>query len=171
MPRVYERKAAKDYPRFGITKGQTYFDWTMKTGPRSSLNRKSLTRPRQSQLTMSAFLSGYYGIMESVEDATTLEDLGSIAEDLRNLGEEEASKRENMPESLQDSPTGEILNARAESCSTVADEIDGLIENYEPPDEDDADEEVGEDEEQDDGDSFSDLKEEILEALGNVDCG
>lgn len=173
MPRVYERKAAKAYPKFGIEKGQTYFDWTMKTGPRSSRNYKSLKRPRQSQLTGSAFLSGYYGLIESVEDATCVEDVESIAEDLRSLGSDENEKYENMPENLQQGPTGELLSTRATSCDSVADEIESLVENFSPnePEEPDEEDEEDDDEAEEFDDGFGDLRDEILEALGNVDCG
>ena len=64
MPRVHTQKARKDYPKEGIKKGDMYYKWSIKTGPASGINYRSLTLPKPSQLTGSSFMQEYYSIQE-----------------------------------------------------------------------------------------------------------
>ena len=146
MARIHYRKARKDYPADSITAGQMYYFAQIKTGPRSSRTIRSLSKPRPSELTASEFRSRWLTIAESLDlDYNCTEDLTSEnirekAEELGTLGEETTERKENMPENLQESPTGELLEARAAACEEaqgaledVADRLDGLEE----PDPDD----------------------------------
>ena len=48
----------------------------------------------------------------------------SIVEDIRALGEEQSDKLSNMPDGLQQAPTGEMLQNRADACEDWASEIE-----------------------------------------------
>ena len=146
MARVQYRRARKDYPEFGITAGQMYYFAQIKTGPRSSRTIRRLTKPKPSELTASEFRSQWLTIAESLDldynctEDLTAETLREKAEELGTLGEGTTERKENMPENLQESPTGELLEARAAACEEaqsaledVADRLDGLEE----PDPDD----------------------------------
>lgn len=148
MARIKHQKARKDYPDSGIKKGDMYYYTKIKTGPRSSRVMRSLTPFRQSQMTTSPFKSGWYAAQEQWgEGSHSIELLQSIAEAIREIGQEAQDGFDNMPESLQYSSTGEMLEERANKCEEVADALDELAseaegleepeEPIEPEDEDD----------------------------------
>jgi len=133
MPRVHRRKAAKNYPEDGIKKGDIYYTWKF----RWRRPCRSLKRPRPSQLTQSEFLGQAYSLQEQVEDMESpalsegedgvsnfADNLRTIADEVRSLGEEQADKVYNMPESLQESETADLLNQRNEACESLSDEIE-----------------------------------------------
>lgn len=129
MARVHVRKARKDYPQNGVKKGDTYYFCQIKTGPRSSRILRSLTRFKPSQLTTSEFLSTAYELQERIEELDTenLEDsLQEIAEEIRSLGDEQYDKLSNMPEGLQQAPTGELLQQRQDMCEEWASNLEGI---------------------------------------------
>jgi hypothetical protein len=140
MARVQKvERAQKDYPEHGIKKGEPYWWWKFRFGGK----HYSKTPPRQSQLTQSGFLSQVWGLEEQLadmkpeafEDAEALKDeRDSLAEEIRQAGEECSEKRDNMPDSLQDSETGELLQSRADECESFADELEAVdLEDYEGP--------------------------------------
>ena len=140
MPRVHcVKKARKDNP--AVKKGESYFWWkTRRTIGKSFVGTKhySATRPRPSRLTSSDFLSQVYSLQERAQDAgadggtpvesmENLESLaGELADELESLGDEQDEKRDNMPDGLRDSPTGELLEERAEACRAMAEELRGI---------------------------------------------
>lgn len=71
MPRVQKVKAGKDYPHFGIVKGQEHYVWKPGYG---GPTLRSLTPPRPSQLTTSKW-SAVYAAREAIEDCTSWEAL------------------------------------------------------------------------------------------------
>lgn len=128
MARAKLVKAAKDYPQFGIVKGQQHYYWKLMTGPRSSRTFRQVDPPRPSQLTSSAFL-GAMGDLEVEMSGFTHDDglpetLDNYAESIRSLGQEEQDKFDNMPEGFQQGETGQLLEERANNCEAWADEID-----------------------------------------------
>ena len=135
MPRVtFVAKARKAIPDYGIKVGDSYYWWKFRYGGR----HVSKTRPRQSQLTQSDYLSQAYSLQEQLEDleidpedlSSVTSELSSIADELRNLGSEQADKRSNMPDQLQDSDTGQRLEGREQACEEIAGELENLdIEN------------------------------------------
>lgn len=144
MPRVhFVKKARKDNDRCGVKAGESYFWWQNRGsgGKGAGIKRCSKTRPRQSQLTMSDFYSAVYSLQEDIEDAigtiTEIGDLESMrdewAQQARDIGTDQSDKLANMPEGLQQGPTGELLQERADACETWAEEIEGI----EIPDPDD----------------------------------
>jgi hypothetical protein len=142
----FVKKARKDVPGTDIKAGESYYWWQLYRSPK----RYSRTRPRASQLTGSAFLQQYYGFQEELEDMTAedMDDLQGQMEDLagrmRELAEECEGNRDNMPEGLQDSDTGQLLEERAEGMNGWADELESFDFEFEPDldfsdiDEDDA---------------------------------
>lgn len=131
MPRVHTPKAQKDYPNEGIKKGDVYYKWKTRPGGRGEgIIHRSATRPKPWQLTSSPFLQQQYMLEDQLQNLT-LEDMTSdtrdeIAGEIRALGEECQESLDNMPESLQYAPSGEMLQERIDACEGWADEIEGV---------------------------------------------
>lgn len=145
MPRVHTQKARKDYPAQGIKKGDTYYKWTTRPGGRGrGILHRSATYPKPWELTSSEFLQRQYQLEHrignlGIEEFTT-DTLEEIASEIRELGEEQEEKLQNMPESLQYAPSGEMLQERADNCSSWADELEQIEVEDDPgeePEEDD----------------------------------
>lgn len=132
MARLHHvKKARRDYKEHGIRKGESYFWWKFRFGGK----RMSKTRPRRSQLTQSEFMAT---MMDAEDDlAATVQDfndshdfkaladaLEELSERIRTTGEEQEEKRSNMPDSLQDSETGSLLEQRAEACEGTAQQLE-----------------------------------------------
>jgi len=67
VPKVHKVKARKDYPQFGIKKGDEHYTWSVMYGPRNSRTFRQLTPPKPSQLTSSEFLIEYYSMEQILE--------------------------------------------------------------------------------------------------------
>lgn len=129
MPRVHKVKSAKkDYPNFGISKGDSYYWWKFRYG----MAIKSLKPPRASQLTQSPFLGELYDIQDeigslSADEYEGLSDpINEIVDRITALGDQCQESLDNMPDSLQYSPTGELLQERIDAMEGWAEEIDGI---------------------------------------------
>ena len=126
MPKVHHVKKARKDQGNGIKVGDSYYWWKFAFGPRMV----SKTYPKPSQLTRSEFLGTLYTIQDSVEALVAKDslhdDLESIINEIRTLGEECEEKRENMPEQLQDVGAGEILMERSEAMESWAPELDSI---------------------------------------------
>lgn len=136
MARVKYQKAMKDYPEAGIKKGDMYYYARIKTGPRSSRQIRQLKPIRRSQLTTSEFLSQFYGFQEQLSDyngriADLSAFLSEMASDVRNLGEEEQAKYDNMPEPLQQGDTGQMIEERAQAMEQWADSLENAASEAE----------------------------------------
>ena len=132
MARPEKRNAAKDYPNSGIAKGDSYWYVKIKTGPRSSRVMRQKHPFKRSQLTSSDFLSQLYDWEDSIADfAGTHDELQDFADTIRQLGEEQRDKYDNMPEGLQQGDTGQMLEQRADACESAADEIENIQSNWE----------------------------------------
>jgi uncharacterized protein YukE len=144
MPRVHHRKARKDYPDHNIKRGDMYYTWSLKTGPRSSRTYRQLSPPRRSQLTTSDFLSQLYDLEDrllklsgdTILDVTS--EVEDIAGEIRQLGEEQQEKVDNMPDGLQQGDTGQMIQERAEACEQWASDLENELQNW-PEDLEDAD--------------------------------
>ena len=128
MARVYEKKAGKDYPQFGIAKGDTYYEWAFfRQKP-----RKSKTRPTRAMLTQNEFLSEVYDAFDADLPAITdAESLREVASRVRDAGEELQSRFDDLPEGFQQGETGQQMEERANSASDVADQIDSAADELE----------------------------------------
>lgn len=154
MPRVHKLTAAKDYPDKGIKKGDTYYKWTTRPGGRGKgIVHRQATYPKRQQLTSSDFLIQVYDIEDRIADLVADDALegerDSIVDDIRALAEEQSEKLSNMPEGLQQSPTGEILQERADACEAWASEIEAVT----IPDEGD------------EGDNYEDALQQAVEEI------
>jgi hypothetical protein len=119
MPRVTHVKAArKDNP--ACKKGESYYWWKFRYGGKHF----SVKYPRSSQLTQSAYYGTVRSLTEQIEDASpdsydefiSLRD--EIASALEELCSETQDSLDNMPDALQYSPTGELLQERIDACES-----------------------------------------------------
>lgn len=129
MPRVtFVKKARKDNP--ACKKGESYYWWALMSGDRYGPKRYSKTMPKPSQLTNSEFLGTMGDIEEEIGSLAAddgLEDsVADIAGRIRELGEEQKGKFDNMPDSLQQGEIGQLLEERANKCSEIADELENI---------------------------------------------
>lgn len=140
MPRVtFVKSARKDNPV--AKKGESYYWWKFRYGGK----RYSLTRPRPSQLTQSAYYGTVRSLIEQVEDAGTPEDNDAltglrdeIKDELGSLLDETQGSLDNMPDQLQYSPTGELLQERIDAIEYAMGEIENIEEfEEEEPEESD----------------------------------
>lgn len=126
--KVHKRKAGKDYPEQGIAKGETYYTWH----PKGANWQRQKTAPTPRQLTANAWEHFLMDTREGVEALGMLEreDLESAIEELASLarekGDEEDEKFNNLPESLQDSSTGELLQERRDLAYEIADSLENI---------------------------------------------
>lgn len=122
----FVKKARKNYPKEGIKKGESYWWWKFRFGGKY----KSKTQPKASQLTQSDFLSTLYSVQESIEEfeADDGDEIASFIEDqkleLEQLRDTCQENHDNMPDQLQDSETGELLQNRVDGLEGVIDELD-----------------------------------------------
>src|SRR5690349_14609335 len=124
MPKVHHVKSArKAIPSIGVNVGDSYYWWGMMMGGRG-VKRMSKTPPRRSQLTNSTFLATVYDIEDAQAALTAGDNLGAdrddLAQQLRDLADETQSSLDNMPEGLQQGPTGQLLEERIEACNSAA---------------------------------------------------
>lgn len=136
MPRVYHvKKARKDRPHVGIKRGDAYYWWKFRNGPK----RFSKTRPRPSQLTQSDKKSQVLGAREEIEDAA-LSDIAdaiqSAAGTVQDVAEEYRDSVSAMPDNLQEGATAERMNEVADAL----DDIGSELESVDVPETDDEDE-------------------------------
>lgn len=130
MPKVhFVKKARKDNPV--AKRGESYYWWQFAFSRRSF----SKTRPRRSQLTRSDFLGQMYDLEDEIqafevdgESLDTVEDwISNTVDSLRTLADEQEEKLYNMPDQLQYSETGELLQERAECTNAVADDLENVV--------------------------------------------
>lgn len=119
----FVKSARKDNPVAKV--GEPYYWWKPMTGGRGGSKRYSKEYPSRSQLTQSEFLSALYALEDGdMVRAETPEDFHAVAEALRELGQEQQDKFDNMPEGLQQGETGQLIEERAQGCESWADEIE-----------------------------------------------
>lgn len=129
MPRVHHVKSARKANPVA-KKGEPYYWWKFRHGGK----RYSTKPPRPSQLTQSNYLGTVRSIVESIDDASfsDFEEFNSFREDImsqvQDLQGETQESLDNMPESLQYSPTGELLQERIDALSNAESELDSTDE-------------------------------------------
>jgi len=138
----FVKSAQKDNPV--AKKGESYYWWQLHRGPK----RYSKTPPKRSQLTGSSFLSALYDIEDDMVQGaaaddglpSTRDDIVSALEELRDQCQESL---DNMPEGLQEGPTGEMLQNRIDGLESAISEFEDIDmdeptedEFIEPPRED-----------------------------------
>lgn len=133
----FVKKARKDNPV--CKQGESYWWWAFMVGGRGGPKHYSKDRPKASQLTQSEFLGAMMDIADELSTLSADDSLESMVEDIvgriRELGEEQKSKFDNMPESFQQGDTGQLLESRAEKCEEIAGEFEAIT--YDVSDKDD----------------------------------
>lgn len=136
----------------GIKPGDSYWWWKFRRGGKLY----SKQRPRRSQLTG----SWYYATIFDLEDLTIAKasadsGLGDLRDEivsaLEDLRDECQGNLDNMPEGLQQGPTGELLQQRVDDLENAISEFEDL--ELDEPDEDSFDES-----ERQEGESDEDFK-------------
>lgn len=164
-------KIDRTVPRDGkdlvyIAKGESYYWWQFKNSISKNISK---SRPRNSQLTQSNYLSTLYGIQESMEDfsaseasevAEFIDDIKGQLEELKDTTEESLN---NMPEGLQQGSTGELLQERIDALDSAISELEEIDTDYEEPEEDDIIEELKDDVE------YEPTEEEEMDSEFNID--
>lgn len=117
-----------------IHKGESYYWWQFMNGGKNI----SKTQPRQSQLTQSEFMSQYYSIQEQIEDLADITDAGDLSDfieniksDAESLRDETQERLDSMPDSLQSSPTGELLQERIDEMEEIVSQLENIEVDYE----------------------------------------
>ena len=151
----YVKKARKDNP--AVKAGESYWWWQFRFGGK----RYSATQPRSSQLTQSAYYSTIRSICEGIDDwkggAGDLESLrDELVQQLQAAGEECQESLDNIPEALQEAPTGELLQERIDTC-------EGGVSELESYDIETGVQEIADDEDMDDEEKETALQEWVDE--------
>ena len=137
----FVKKARKDNPV--AKKGESYYWWKFAFGRKQF----SKDRPRNSQLTQSAYKAAIYDMMDRVDEFSfefvsppesideLTEQVGSFVDelisDLEQLRDEQEEARDAMPEALQYAPTGELLQERYDALDNLTTEIDQAVTDVE----------------------------------------
>lgn len=165
---------ADDKDEIYIKKGESYYWWQFKNGGKNI----SKDRPKNSQLTQSAFKQAVYEFEERISEfsPTEADEVASFVEELKSdmetLKDETEEKLNNMPEGLQQGSTGELLQERIDALDNTISELDGIDCDYEEPTlqewiDDEGKEEKDEDgndwEDSDDNTEFTEWKQEKLQ--------
>ena len=125
---TFVKCAAKDNPALSIKKGDSYYWWKHRFGPK----QVSKTPPTPAMTTSSEFLRSAYNLNDELAAfvCSTVEDAETQTQDLsdraRELAEECQEKFDNMPEGLQQGSTGELLQERVDGMNELADALENL---------------------------------------------
>lgn len=130
MPRVhFTKKARKNYPQYGVKKGDSYYYWTFYGGRKVV----SKTAPKPWQLTQSAFKQSVLQLIDQASSANFLDSDGvssyidTLKGELEQLRTESEESLENMPEQLRDSSFGgSLLTERVDTLEDAISDLDGI---------------------------------------------
>lgn len=157
-----------------IHKGESYRWFQFAFSPKTIRCAKPECMPTRSDLTRSEFYRSLFAIedafskamgagKQAVDPTIVASAARDAAEELRNLASECEDKRSNMPEGLQDSDTGQLLETRAQECNDKADEIESYADDAESKWESRADED-------DEGKGEQEICDDIIDELeSNID--
>lgn len=136
MPRVTSVEKCRHSPgscgRCGckIKTGESYKWWKFRHSAKSIRCAKPECAPKSSELTQSEFWSAVYSLQEnhfSGEDGEALaSERDEVVSELEQIADELDDKKSNMPDSLQDSETANLLDERAEACRSVAEMLNSV---------------------------------------------
>lgn len=137
MPKVHHIKSARqDYPENGIKKGDSYYKWSLKTGPKSGQIFRSKTYPKPAQLTSSPFMQQFFGIEEDIanlafydaEDlAVSLDDIISQIEQLRDNTQDSL---DNIPDNLREGHVAQLLQERIDALDNWVSELQNIDTDF-----------------------------------------
>lgn len=123
-----------------IKAGEKYYEWKHRYAP-PSRQHQTHGSPRQSELCTGK-MSGVYAAQENVgdvidaarqsSDCSGLADaLTEAAESVREVAQEYEDNRSNMPEGLQEGPTGSDMQEKAEALNEFADSLESAASDSE----------------------------------------
>jgi hypothetical protein len=159
-----------------IKKRDPYIWWKFNYGAKHVRCAEPSCSPKPSELTRSFFWGQIHDLQKEGFAGSTFDDLrdrvAEVVDALNELAEDCEEKFNNMPESLQNGSTGELLTERAETlrnCVSALESID-IPEDNAPEPFDDDDEEESEElrlyEAKVDG-----VRDELESALSDIGCG
>lgn len=156
---TFVKKARKDIPGTNIKQGDSYYWWKFRFGGK----HYSKTPPPRSALTQSAFYSALFDLQDSViAEAPNDETLADVRDDvvsqLEELKEQCEESLNNLPDSLQEAPTGQLLQERIDALDSAISEFSDL--DLDEPDDEDLDFAV----EREEGESEEDFESRREEA-------
>ena len=131
MARVHTAIAAKDYPNHGISRGDKYWHWTPYRQPR----RLSKTMPRPSQTESNDTKANLYSIEEGLTDslnvATTLEELRTAIaiaiEECEIVSDEFNEKADNIADGFgHETMQSEEIRGWAEEVDSWKNDLDSI---------------------------------------------
>lgn len=189
MPRVNSVKHARKSPgtcckcSTKIKKREPYLWWKFRFGGKYIRCSKPECYPRASDLTQSAFW-GAIGDLQArefaaCEDSDALEsERDDIISELESLRDEQEEKRGNMPDALQESDTGNLLQERYDALDEAVNELQSAdcsidIEDEpekNPKESDKKFDSRHEEWEQDRQEKLDAVREQIVSALENISC-
>jgi len=127
---TFVKAARKDYPDHGIKKGESYYWWAFMSGGCGGAKRYSKEKPKPSQLTQSEFWGEVYGIQEDAETEPDFDDIESQIEDLKSRLEDvrdtTQEKYDNLPDSLQNGSSGELLQGRVDALDEAISSLESV---------------------------------------------
>lgn len=164
---MHVKKARKNYPEYGIKKGEEYWWWKFAFGSK----HYSKTPPTRYDLTQSDFQRQVYTIEDmiaSLDNSTsdTIEDnIQNILSEIENLKSECEEKLSNMPEHLQESSSsGQLLQERIDNLDNWYSEIENIdLSSLQEIEVSEEDLEEGQTKEE----KFKELTEEALQEIIN----
>lgn len=161
MTTVKYVRANKDYPDFGIKKGERYYVWVPGFRQRTM---RSKTPPRQSQL-YTGYRSQAYALLEQLEDFENPGTMQALEEfrdemvsDAESLRDEVQESLDNMPEGLQQGDSGQRLQDRIDALEEFISELESLELYDDIVEDEDLDSEVSEEKKQEVEDKFEELR-------------
>lgn len=121
------KKSKKDYPNYGIKKGESYYWWKFKFGRIV----KSKTYPKRSELTQSSFLANIYDIEDRISSITDFSmaesERDDIVSELEGLKDECQEKLDSMPEQLRESSSsGNLLQERVDNLDEMINNLNAV---------------------------------------------
>lgn len=124
---TYDRsKPANKSDELLVAKGEPYYWWQFAFGAKNI----SKERPPRTALTQSEFLATLWGMEDDLAALTIDDDLEASRDELvgriNDYADEQEEKHDNMPDSLQDSDTGQLLSDRADALRDWASELEGV---------------------------------------------
>jgi hypothetical protein len=136
----FVKRARNDIPEIDVKKGESYYWWKTRRG---SPKQMSKTPPRRSATTSSWFYARLWDIEGDIAQFPADDSLpnfvADVVQELRDLAEECQDNLDNMPEGLQQGDTGMMLQERIEACNNAADELEGIVSDYDAETEEEED--------------------------------
>lgn len=122
---TFVKRARKENPV--AKKGESYYWWQFAFQPKMY----SKTPPTRSQTVRSPFYQQLYALEDSVGSYIDPDSVqNDFIPELEQLRDEQEEARENMPEGLQESATGELLQERFDGLDNWITEIESELDNY-----------------------------------------